>query len=237
MITCYTGWSRGADTEWRFQCQSRGINVVICTKSSADKQTIEEGKEKIRKANQTLKRNVEKYLNFLALNWLQIKNSKLVIAIAPLIEPGKTGKKVWVNRCKYAMADGGTAYALQMAIDEQIPIYIFDTVTSKWKNFSKEKNNWQDSTFPPSIKENFAGIGASDLTENGKLAIEDVCNLSFPKKKWNLPIEPGPIYCHICTEDKKAKTDQDGLLWCSYCETYLGVVAIGDNGVHIQLNQ
>jgi hypothetical protein len=65
---------------------------------------------------------------------------------------------------------GGTGYAVAMAILHGKPVYVFDQERNKW--FKNIDGKWYESDIPV-LTENFAGIGTRNLNNNGKKAIED----------------------------------------------------------------
>jgi hypothetical protein len=77
-----------------------------------------EGLAKIDIADQTLKRlanmsedRMKRIIPLLARNWAQVKYSDGIFAIGTI---------------KYGKVDGGTGWAVQMAIDEQKSVHVFD---------------------------------------------------------------------------------------------------------------
>ena len=124
-----------------------------------------EGKEHVLKANKTLHRKPDKYMDLLARNYCQVKYSDAIFAIGHISK---------------GIVDGGTGWAVQMAIDEGKTVYLFDQERNQW--FLNENNEWsyymEDS---PVLTENFAGIGTRELKENGKKAIIDTYKKTFEK--------------------------------------------------------
>lgn len=126
---------------------------------------FEEGKKHVLEANKTLNRRPDAYMDLLARNWIQVKNADAVFAIGHL---------------KKGIVDGGTGWAVQMAIDSGKPVYVFDQERKQWyKNIDGE---WSESEIPTLIQ-NFAGIGTRQLNEAGKSAIEDVYRNTFVSSK------------------------------------------------------
>jgi hypothetical protein len=124
---------------------------------------LAEGLTHVSKANKLLKRRVphsNKYvLNLLCRNWFQVKNSTVVFAAALLNQ-------------ETHLVEGGTGWAIAMAMQNEKSIYVFDMKTNKWFHHN---GNWiqiehpfeQGGKFP----DNFAGIGSRDLTTEGRDAI------------------------------------------------------------------
>lgn len=117
------------------------------------------------KANETLKRRFpasnEYVNNLLRRNWQQVKNADAVFAVSTI---------------KGNIVEGGTGWAVQMAIDNGKPVYVFDQNTNKWYKYNA--GTWVE-TGTPTLTKNFAGIGTRKLSESGKKAIEDVYRATF----------------------------------------------------------
>ena len=113
-------------------------------------------------------------------NWAQVANSDAVFAIGTL---GKEGD-IWKGDEKSAeprkllkfAVQGGTGYAVEMAIQAGKPVYVFDQVRNQWyKNINGE---WSKSEVP-TLTKNFAGIGTREINDAGKQAIRDVYANTF----------------------------------------------------------
>jgi hypothetical protein len=112
------------------------------------------------KANKTLKRSFptrNAYVNnLLRRNWFQVKNSMAVYAISTITDN---------------LVDGGTGWAVQIAIDKRMPAFVFCQRRKKW--FKYNLGIWQE-TSTPILTEHFAGIGSRELTEDGEKAIREI---------------------------------------------------------------
>ena len=107
-------------------------------------------------------------------DWAQVKYADAVFAVTTLLQ---AGDKIDLTRiAKIPQGKGGTGYAIQMAINEGKPVYLFDQVRNQWFTY---KNNAWVKTDIPILTKNFAGIGTRNLNENGKKAIEDVFSKTF----------------------------------------------------------
>ena len=158
--TMHSGGAYGADTDWTsvgtlygmqtfnhyyYGSKTPNGNILI---SKAD---YEEGIKQVRIANNELQRKgADKYYNLLGRNWMQVKNSDAIFAICTL---------------QRGRVDGGTGWAVQMAIDNRKPVHIFDLNTQKWYTY-----NFQSRTFEseetPKLTKNFAGIGTRSIDPN-----------------------------------------------------------------------
>lgn len=182
---CNSGGAPGADTVFENECIKRGIPVIAwsfkthkseskCRKILTDEE-LKEGLEQVVIANKTLKRNVwglKPYVrNLLSRNWFQVKNSDAIYAIGVIQKPG------------WNIVNGGTGWAVQMAIDNNKPVYVFDQQEGHWFQYStiKDENlndiggrfiTTKDSVFLPKLTDKFAGIGTREINENGINAIK-----------------------------------------------------------------
>lgn len=188
---CNSGGAEGADTIWEEECIANGIPVIAWSFPGHDTKSINkkvltaehlrEGFEHIKIANATLKRNtynLKPYVrNLLARNWFQVKNSDAVFAV------GVIQKQNW------KIVNGGTGWAVQMAIDNKIPVYVFDQESGYWYQYGtavdKDGNETGGhfltnmySEFLPELTDRFAGIGTRDINEKGINAIKNI----FKKK-------------------------------------------------------
>lgn len=127
-----------------------------------------EGWRKVQEANLTLKRgNVKKYKNLLSRNWAQVKYSDAVYAIGVTLD--------------FKTVDGGTGWAVQMAINAGKPVYLFDQMKGRWYEWevTNPEITLVDSHFEPMkvlpvLTKNFAGIGSRQHNNLGMKAIISV---------------------------------------------------------------
>lgn len=169
-FTNHSGGAIGSDTAWDtigrefgmtnnkhyyfegYKTPNGNTSIPISLKNEAD--------VKLKEANKTLGRKFptsKEYVNnLLRRNWWQVKNSDSIFAISTI-----TDNKV----------DGGTGWAVHMAIAENKPVYVFDQKINKWFTWSNNKFVEVDT---PVLTKNFAGIGTREINENGKQAIRDV---------------------------------------------------------------
>ena len=191
-ITCHSGGATGADF---FFFETIGENYGVKTKAYSYKTKYhttenkveisdtdyEEGVKEITKANRVLSRyGIHKFMNLLARNWSQVKYSDEVFAIGTIVEPGKKGSKGFYNKSEFQVVDGGTGYAVQMAINNGKFVYVFDQDKDKWFRWSYTSLKFIEVTKPLKISyENFAGIGTREIKPNGIKAIEEIYKLTF----------------------------------------------------------
>jgi hypothetical protein len=120
--------------------------------------------EDVLKANETLKRDpsnqVQYVKNLLSRNWFQVKNSDAVFAIGKMIN--------------MKLIDGGTGWAVQMAIDSKKQIFVFDQKFNRWNKFNYNKMEFDRFCEVPTLTENFAGIGTREINPWGVAAIQQI---------------------------------------------------------------
>lgn len=192
-ITCHSGGAVGADTVWDEIGEEFGVKAnaysyrtkshVSQNKVEISDQDYEEGVIQITKANEILGRfGIHKYMNLLARNWSQVKYSKQVFAIGTIIEAGEKSVKGYKNKSNNDVVDGGTGYAVMMAINQQNDVYVFDQIKDKWFKWDYDTLRFVELKDVPSITEqDFAGIGTREIRPNGIKAIRDVYTKTFIK--------------------------------------------------------
>ena len=182
----HSGGAYGSDSYWGMLAEKLGIpsrhyyhglktpkgNTL---QSDAD---FKEGIEKAKKAASDMGRKwLDEYADLLARNWNQVKYADAVFAVGHIIKPGEKNKKGYT--VKAVQVDGGTGYAVQMAINEGKLVYVFDQERGRW--FKHENSKW-DYSDTPTLTENYAGIGTRDITVAGLNAILDVYEKTFKRK-------------------------------------------------------
>jgi hypothetical protein len=189
--TNHSGGALGSDTQWDVIGKEFGMvnnqhyyTGVISEKNAplgnvdiTDKPIAIEGAKKVADAAREMwgyKYNTMKDQRLIR-NWAQVANSDAVFAIGTL---GKEGD-IWKGDEKSAeprkllkfAVQGGTGYAVEMAIQAGKPVYVFDQVRNQW--YKNIKGQWSKSEVP-TLTKNFAGIGTREINEAGKQAIRDV---------------------------------------------------------------
>lgn len=81
-------------------------------------------------------------------NYFQVKNSDGVFAV---------GKRI--RNQKGLGIEGGSAWAVQMGIDQGKPVYVFDVVSNRW--FTGDNTFIRGLDTPPTLTPNFTGIGST----------------------------------------------------------------------------
>lgn len=191
-LICHSGGALGADF---FFFETIGEEFGVKTKAysyktkyhiSPNKVEITEndfndGVKEIYKANKILSRySINKYINLLARNWSQVKYSDELFAIGCIIKSGEKGARGFYNKSKLEVVDGGTSYSVQMSINYNKPVYVFDQNKDKWFRWSYISLSFVELLESPSISyQNFAGVGTREIKPNGILAIRKLYEKTF----------------------------------------------------------
>ena len=72
------------------------------------------------------------------------------------------------------LVDGGTGWAVQMAINNNKPVWLFEQKFKQWMFYYPPKNRFEEINCIPSLSKQFAGIGTRQIDENGKQAIKEI---------------------------------------------------------------
>jgi len=189
--TCHSGGAEGSDTAWekigeKFGIKTKAYSYKTRRHESPNKVEIseedyKEGMLEVNKANKWLNRyGIQKYMNLLARNWAQVKYSKQIFAIGSILKSGERGGKGYYNKGKYDVVDGGTGYAVMMAINNNRDVYVFDQIKDKWYRWSYTSFSFVEMSEVPVIESyDFAGIGTRELQPNGLKSIRDVYEKTY----------------------------------------------------------
>ena len=183
----HSGGAVGSDSVWGTEAQKYGVNVnhyyaqgnkTPAGNREVPQETLDAAKQHVELANKTLKRNISNIskntLGLLERNYEQVKHSDAVFAVGVF---------------KGDQVDGGTGWAVQMAIDEGKPVYVFDQNQQKWFAYNKSTKNFEEFGDTPVLTKNFAGIGTRKINEAGKKAIADVLENTFGQSKFTKAVD------------------------------------------------
>jgi hypothetical protein len=180
--TCHSGGCPGSDMEWENEGNKYGVKTIAYSfynhvqegknRKILTVEELNEGFEHVKIASKGIKRNPNcryPYVrNLLCRNWFQVKNSEAIFAVGMFID------------CK--TVKGGTGWAVQMAIDNKKPVFVFDQINNEWNEFNYQSNQFERLDSIPKLTENFAGIGTREINENGKIAIRMIYKVNFENK-------------------------------------------------------
>jgi hypothetical protein len=179
----HTGGCEGADIYWETEGRKYGVfsisysfpkhtqygeNQLVLTIDE-----LLEGWKNIQKASETMKRPLSKiefnpYIrNLLCRNWFQVKGANSIFAIGTIV------------KTNHSLVNGGTGWAVQMAIDEYKDVYLFEQEMDCWMKYVYEQSKFVQIDYIPTLTNHFAGIGSRDLKDSGKRAIEEIYKHTF----------------------------------------------------------
>jgi hypothetical protein len=180
---CHSGGCSGADMTWENEGNKWGVITIPYSFQNhvqdspnpkiLTPEELSEGWEHVLIAEQTLKRPTNRIKStyvrkLLARNWFQVKNSTAIYAVG-----------MFQNK-KRTIVDGGTGWAVQMAVDNKKPVFFFDQDNKMWYSY-----DYQYETFEllfsaqPTLTQHFAGIGTREITSDGINAIKNVYIYNF----------------------------------------------------------
>lgn len=177
MYICHSGGALGADITWENEGYKYGVKTIAYSfyghkqfsksQKILSEAEIDSGYSHVLIAEKTLKRGlnyrVYPYLkNLLSRNWYQVKNSEVIFAIG-----------MFTNK-KRNIVNGGTGWAVQMSIDNNKPVYLYEQNLKTWNKFNYNNMVFEEIDYIPKLTENFAGIGTRDINNDGINAIKNV---------------------------------------------------------------
>lgn len=110
-----------------------------------------------------------------------------------------------VGHLKNGVVDGSTGQTVQMAIDNNKPVYVYDQIRKQW--FSNINGQWQVFSGIPKLTKNFAGIGTRELNNDGKDAIKQVYENTFNDEQMFDDSKFDQSNMDHCKKGKNNKTD------------------------------
>jgi hypothetical protein len=178
----HSGGAIGADTEWENEGLKYGVKTIAysfighscrsktpCILSESD---LMEGFEHAKIASTALKRPLD-YIalrrpytkNLISRNWFQVKHAECVFAVGTFVKNSNN------------LVNGGTGWAVQMAIDDGKPVYLFDQNEGDWYKFAF--HSFFHYLHTPTLTRDFAGIGTREINAAGIQAIKAVYANTF----------------------------------------------------------
>jgi hypothetical protein len=180
---CHSGGCPGSDMEWEIENIKYNIPTIAysfpghtqygANQKVLNKDELQEGWDQVLLCEKPIKRPLYKIKNnpyvknLLCRNWFQVKNSESIYAIGKLV----------IGSDK--LVDGGTGWAVQMAINNNKPVYLFEQNFNQWYIYSSLFNKFTPIYVTPYLTNNFAGIGTRGINENGKQAIKEILKFNL----------------------------------------------------------
>lgn len=180
----HSGGCPGADMMWENEGKKYGVKTIAYsfwnhvhegeTPYVMSYDELTEGWNHIIIASKSLKRPTDTYMypyvkNLLSRNWYQVKHAYTIFAVSE-----------FQNKLRNAVK-GGTGWAVQMAIDNEKPVYFFNQNTRDfgkpyfgWNEYDYTKGNFKPIDTIPILSKEFAGIGTRELNQFGTNAIKEI---------------------------------------------------------------
>lgn len=174
----HSGGCPGADMEWENESFLYGVSTIAYSfkghtqygkyQKILTPEELFEGWQNVQIASIGIKRPLFKiqfqpYIrNLLSRNWFQVRNSESIFAIGKFFNDN------------HNIIDGGTGWAIQMAIDNQKETHLFEQNYNKWFKYDYQSGKFEEMNCLPTLTEHFAGIGTRQITENGINAIKEI---------------------------------------------------------------
>lgn len=120
-------------------------------------------------------------------NWFQAKKGNGIYAISYILQPGQKDLQGRVNEAEKEVVAGGTGWAVEMGIQMDKPVFVFDMNVNAWFiwNHTMEDSKPRFIRVPPgvtpSLTQKYAGIGTRNPTPAGCKAIESVYKRTIDK--------------------------------------------------------
>jgi hypothetical protein len=175
----FSGGARGAEAEFGACAEKLGMNEVHYSFSGhrfleRTRGVVVLGEAELRKGDFSLiyvsKRlgrvlsEIPLVRNVLQTIWHQINNAGQVFVVGA-IQPDNTVR-------------GGTGWGAELARLWKKPLFVFDQSKRSWFRWSGSA--WEIAPQPVIASEGFAGIGTQNLTDEGRTAIRELFERSFP---------------------------------------------------------
>lgn len=116
-------------------------------------------------------------------NWIPTRNASGIYAISYILQPGQKDLQGRENRTFKETVAGGTGWAIEMAIQMDKPVFVFDMNLNIWFYWNHDDNKFVplDKDKAPSLTQVFSGIGSRNITPAGLKAIGAVYQRTVDK--------------------------------------------------------
>lgn len=193
--TNYSGKAEGSDAYWAEVGKEFGIGKQVDYTVDTLKKLDPENQKEVETAYQTTVKKLGR--KSLPYDWnnpdLRDANGKKVYYSGGLVRrdylQAKAGDAIFAvssfenGNYKQMKVKGGTAYAVQMGLDLGKSVYFFDQELNKWFLMDTSLSEKPiELAAAPTLTKKFTGVGTRELNENGKKAIRDVYENTFPTK-------------------------------------------------------
>lgn len=190
--TNHSGGCPGADMTWEILGMDYGVKTIAYsfhnhvqeskTPYRLSNEELEESFDHVIMASKSLKRDVLSQMpyvqNLLSRNWFQVKNSEAIFPVGKFMPALRGNRKVIL---KHHQVAGGTGWAVQMAVDNQKPVFLFEQNIGHWFTYDYSVGYFVEYEGIPTLTKNFAGIGTREINDAGILAIQEIYEHNFTR--------------------------------------------------------
>ena len=217
----FSGGARGADVTWGEAMKKYGFKTVHLssekdeekreryglTQAFYSKEQYNKAVRAVHKANETLRHNIsDEHINmFLARDYEQVRRSDMVVAIADAVEKSSS------HQGESHIEAKGTPWAVQMAIDEGKPVYVYDLKKKIW--VSNIDGNWNFSGVEkPVFKPRTALVGTTTESEDLRRVIADTVSYNYGKSGINGYVNDNPFTDSNAAESERVLNSEKTIL-------------------------
>lgn len=180
----HTGGAPGADMAWDEIGRRNGVhnhihykpkdvsNILLGVQHSNMLKAVADA------ANALARPTNFKGVEMIHRDYLQAYFGDEMFAISYIMDPGDVDFRGNINKSGKQVVMGGTGWTVEMAIQMEKRIYVFDMKTNKWYEWDFVLEQFLPTNIP-TLTLDFAGIGSRILTPPGIEAIEDVYKMTF----------------------------------------------------------
>lgn len=187
--TNHSGGALGADQTWESLGKPYGVKTINWRPKHLDNMTLEDRMsmlDAVYEAAKVLKRPHQfKGVELVQRNWFQPHRAQAIYAVAYIISPGEQDSKGFVNETSKEIVAGGTGWAVEMAIQMEKPVYVYDMGNDHWHEWKPAFNKFFAHEGVPILTKSFAGIGSRSITPEGVFAIGEIYKKTFNYESGN----------------------------------------------------
>lgn len=174
----YSGGAKGADTMWREIGKEFGLGKQVDYRPQdlsklTNEQQLEVENAYLNSINVLKRKFVPKEIyigGLIRRDYLQAKAADAIYAISTILQIDTKDSKGNINKSGKEVVSGGTGYAVEMGIQMNKTVYVFEqnkNVWTMWNGF------YFEICETPILTKKFAGIGTREINQNGLQAIKN----------------------------------------------------------------
>jgi hypothetical protein len=184
--TNHSGGAQGADLEWDRIGREYGVKNHVHWRPKDLKHLSGNDQKEVVKAVEAAAIALARPSHFVGLdlvqrNWIPTNKAEAIYAISYILLPGQQDLRGFPNKSGKEVVAGGTGWAVEMAIQMEKPVFVFDMNSDVWFTWAPSLNKFERVETPELVMV-FSGIGARALTPSGIKAIDDGYCKTFKNK-------------------------------------------------------